>query len=104
MIQIIFYFNGGIAEMKKWLKMTLIVTTAVSMTVGLYDVSYAAGTKVKKYSNCKELNKVYKGGVAKSASVKNKGGKTKYKPYVSAALYNANKSKDRDKDGIACER
>ena len=58
----------------------------------------------KKYSNCKALNKDYKGGVALSSSVKNKGGKTKYKPYVSKALYDANKSKDRDKDGIACER
>lgn len=34
----------------------------------------------------------------------NKGGKTKYKPTVSAKLYAANKSKDRDKDGITCER
>ncbi len=60
--------------------------------------------KPKVYKNCTELNKAYKGGVAKSSSVKNKGGKTKYKPYVSKALYDANKSKDRDKDGIACER
>ncbi len=39
-----------------------------------------------------------------NSKVKNKGGKTNYKPYVSSALYNANKDKDRDKDGIACER
>lgn len=26
------------------------------------------------------------------------------KPYVSTALYNANKKMDRDKDGIACEK
>ncbi|OKO87778.1 YhjA [Geobacillus proteiniphilus] len=42
--------------------------------------------------------------MARSASVKNKGGKTRYKPYVSKALYDANKRLDRDKDGIACER
>ncbi|GAB0168201.1 excalibur calcium-binding domain-containing protein [Lysinibacillus sp. CTST325] len=58
----------------------------------------------KTYKNCKELNKDYKGGVAKDANVKNKGGKTKYAPFVSAELYKANASKDRDKDGIACER
>lgn len=54
--------------------------------------------------NCTELNKDYKGGVAISSSTKNKGGKTKYKPYVSKELYNANKKSDRDKDGIACEK
>lgn len=58
----------------------------------------------KKYKNCTELNKDYKGGVAKDAKVKNKGGKTKHAPFVSAELYKANSSKDRDKDGIACER
>lgn len=66
--------------------------------------SVAAKSTVKKYKNCTELNKDYKGGVAKSSSVKNKGGKTKYKPHVSKELYEANKSKDRDKDLIACER
>ncbi|MGA9230791.1 MAG: excalibur calcium-binding domain-containing protein, partial [Exiguobacterium oxidotolerans] len=30
--------------------------------------------------------------------------KTKYAQHVSLATYNLNKSKDRDKDGIACER
>lgn len=60
--------------------------------------------KAKEYKNCTELNKDYKGGVAKSASIKNKGGKTKHKPFVSAELYEANKTKDRDKDFIACEK
>lgn len=63
-----------------------------------------AKVAVKKYRNCKEMNKDYKGGVARSASVRNKGGKTKYKPFVSKELYDANKARDRDKDLIACER
>ena len=63
-----------------------------------------AKTEVKKYKNCKELNADYKGGVARSASAKNKGGKTKYKPFVSKELYEANAGLDRDKDDIACER
>ncbi|WP_429372704.1 excalibur calcium-binding domain-containing protein [Paenibacillus sp. DS2015] len=63
-----------------------------------------AQTKIVTYKNCTELNKVYKGGVARSSSVKNKGGKTNYKPFVSQALYDANKKSDRDKDLIACER
>ncbi len=57
----------------------------------------------KKFSNCTELNKVYPGGVAKSAKSVNKGGKTKKTPTVNAKVYSANSSKDRDKDGIACE-
>ncbi|MBY9079692.1 excalibur calcium-binding domain-containing protein [Paenibacillus sp. HN-1] len=64
----------------------------------------SAGAEMKKYRNCSELNKVYKGGVARSASTKNVGGKTKYKPFVSAKLYEMNSGKDRDKDGIACEK
>ncbi|MFD0051023.1 excalibur calcium-binding domain-containing protein [Actinomycetes bacterium NPDC127524] len=63
-----------------------------------------ASTKIITYKNCTALNKVYKGGVAKSSKVRNKGGKTHYKPYVSSALYSKNIHSDRDKDGIACER
>jgi len=69
-----------------------------------YDAGNVAEAKAKVFKNCTELNKTYKGGVAKSASIRNKGGKTRYKPHVSKAIYEANRSKDRDKDGIACER
>lgn len=57
----------------------------------------------KKFSNCSALNKVYPGGVAKAKNWKNKGGEIKNKPEVNAKVYTDNKSKDRDKDGIACE-
>ena len=58
----------------------------------------------KKYANCTALNKDYPGGVSKSSSTKNKGGKTKKMPKVSASIYAANSKMDRDKDGIACEK
>lgn len=64
----------------------------------------AAAVKVKTYENCTAINKVYKGGIARNSKVKNKGGKTKHKPFVSQALYDANKKSDRDKDLIACEK
>ena len=57
----------------------------------------------KKFSNCAALNKVYPGGVAKSAKWKNKGGEIKNTPLVNAKVYGENSSRDRDKDGIACE-
>ncbi|MGG3798633.1 excalibur calcium-binding domain-containing protein [Metabacillus fastidiosus] len=84
------------------------VTTAIlslSLILGALVVSPSSiDAAAKSYKNCTELNKDYKGGVAKDSKVTNKGGKTKNTPHVSADLYNANKSKDRDKDGIACEK
>ena len=89
--------------MKKVVTLFLSFAIAISFSFNSLQVD-AASPKVVTYKNCTELNKVYKGGVAKSATVKNIGGKTKYKPFVSQALYNANKKSDRDKDLIACER
>ena len=57
-----------------------------------------------KFKNCTAVNKVYNGGVSKSADIVNSGGKTKYVPTVNAKLYKTLKSMDRDKDGIACEK
>ena len=68
------------------------------------ETADARPIKNKSYKNCMALNKVFKGGVAKSRTTKNKGGKIKHKPFVSKTLYNKNKKNDRDKDGIACER
>lgn len=56
----------------------------------------------KEYANCSELQKDYRGGVARQGAV-NQGGSTKYKPHYDDALYEANRKSDRDKDGIACE-
>lgn len=75
------------------------------LAASLFVVPFqSADAAPAKFKNCTELNKVYAGGVAKDAKVKNKGGKTKYKPHVSAEIYKAHSKMDRDKDGIACER
>ena len=58
----------------------------------------------KKFANCAALNAVYPGGVAKDSKVTNIGGATNYLPVVKPKIYKANSSKDRDKDGISCER
>jgi len=89
--------------MKKIVTVLLAFTIAISFSFSSVNVE-AASPKVVSYKNCTELNKVYKGGVARSASVKNVGGKTNYKPFVSQAIYDANKKSDRDKDLIACEK
>ena len=71
-----------------------------AMTMGMFQSTYAAA---KKFKNCTELNRVYPGGVALPGAV-NAGGATKKEPKYDKALYTANKSSDRDKDGIACEK
>ncbi len=83
--------------------MSLMLVTSFTVSAAPMPAD-AAVAKAKTYANCKEVNKVYKGGIARTAKVKNKGGVTKYKPFVSQALYDANKKSDRDKDLIACER
>jgi hypothetical protein len=55
------------------------------------------------FQNCKELNKVYPGGVALPGAV-NSGSISKKSPEFNKNLYLANKKSDRDKDGIACEK
>jgi hypothetical protein len=63
-----------------------------------FGSSAGAMSPAKAYKNCTELRKAYPMGVAKSKAAAKKSG-AKYAPSV----YNANKSKDRDKDGAACE-
>ncbi|WP_274310450.1 excalibur calcium-binding domain-containing protein [Solibacillus daqui] len=75
-----------------------------SVTISTIEAEASTKVKIVEYKNCKEINAIYSGGIAKSATVKNVGGKTKYKPFVSAELYAKNNKSDRDNDGIACER
>lgn len=63
-----------------------------------------AAKAVKKYRNCSQLNAVFKGGVARSSKWVNKGSRIKQKPTVNAKVYDLNKSLDRDRDGLVCER
>jgi len=90
------------------LKAALVTFGCISASLVLVatsvDYSLALVAAAKTYANCSELNKVYAGGVALSRTSVNLGGKTKYAPTVNAGVYRANSSKDRDHDGIACER
>lgn len=84
------------------------LVVALALTIGL-SAPVAAVEMVgsaKTYSNCTALNKAYPHGVAKPGARDKVSGSSKpvtnFK--VSASLYSANKSKDRDKDGVACEK
>lgn len=82
----------------------LITATALAATVGVSGASARVPILDKKFANCAALNKVYPGGVAKASSSVNKGGATKLTPVVNAKVYKENAGKDRDNDGIACEK
>jgi len=82
------------------MKRITVITVCLGLLIAFPTESNAAA---KKFKNCTELNKVYPGGVALPGAV-NAGGTTKKEPKYDKALYTANKSSDRDKDGIACEK
>ena len=82
------------------MKRVVVASICLGLAIAFPTQSNAAA---KKFKNCTELNKVYPGGVALPGAV-NSGGATKKEPKYDKALYNANKSSDRDKDGIACEK
>jgi hypothetical protein len=81
-----------------------LAAATILLVPSIANASQQSGLATKKFSNCKALNRVYPGGVSRSGSVSNSGGATKFTPTVSARVYKENKSKDRDHDGIACER
>ena len=56
-----------------------------------------------KFASCSSMNKTFKTGVSKSAKPVNRGPGPIQKPQVNPAVYKANVSLDKDKDGIACE-
>lgn len=87
------------------MKRISVILLSATLVLGVSTISPTeTDAAAKKFNNCTELNKTYKGGVAKAANIKNKGGKTKFTPFVSKEIYDANIKSDRDKDGIACER
>lgn len=81
----------------------------IALTFSSSTATYAADAT--KYKNCTALNKSYPGGIAKTGATDTtkKNGKVvvakpKKSPVVDDAVYAKNKSLDRDKDGVACEK
>ena len=69
----------------------------------IFTGTSAQAVTYKTYKNCAAVNKVYAHGIAKKGYSKTASGLTAA-PFVNTKLYNLNKSKDRDGDGVACER
>ena len=71
------------------------------MIAALLVVPTAASAKV--FPNCKAVDKTYPHGIAKNAHAATHASGLTGRPFVSAKLYRQNSTKDRDKDGVACE-
>jgi hypothetical protein len=83
---------------KKFVASAVVLVSAAAVSV------MPAGAAARKFANCTAMHKTYKGGVARPGGHQKPGQpKLRYKPYANLALYNANHTLDRDKDGIACE-
>lgn len=87
---------------------TALVLSAM-LALGSVASPVAVEAKAKHYANCTKLQKVYPHGVGKKGAKDKVSGR--YQPGKSVtnfkksnALYNANKDKDRDGDGVACEK
>jgi hypothetical protein len=77
---------------------------ALTLVVGAPGVASAKAKPAHHFKNCTDMHRTYPGGVAKPGAKDHRSsGHAKHVPHVSAALYEANSTMDRDKDGIACE-
>lgn len=80
-------------------------TVAVVVVALVPAIAFTAPAgAAKKYKNCASLNKDYPHGVGKPGARDRTSGRPVTNFKVSSSLYNANSGRDRDGDGIACEK
>jgi hypothetical protein len=86
--------------------MKIVLAVVAACVLFLPAQAATATSSVHHFKNCTDMHRTYKGGVARKGAhdKRRNGGHARYKPHVSTTLYNANKSMDRDHDGIACEQ
>ncbi|MDL9936034.1 excalibur calcium-binding domain-containing protein [Gordonia sp. ABSL1-1] len=80
------------------------VLTGAALSILGPAMGAGPATAATKYPNCKALNADYPHGVGKPGAVDSTSGTPVTEFTVDADLYNANTSRDRDGDGIACEQ
>ncbi|MFN8076044.1 MAG: excalibur calcium-binding domain-containing protein [Kineosporiaceae bacterium] len=84
--------------------MAAAVASATAVTVTAAGTAAEAATP--KFKNCTELTKRYPHGVGRKGAKDKVRGRTKPVTTftVSTTVYNANRGRDADHDGVACER
>ena len=80
-----------------------LLVRAIALALVVTVMCVPSATAAKIFKNCKAVNKVHEHGIAKNAKRASSATGLTGRPFVSAALYAANESKDRDHDGVACE-
>lgn len=87
---------------------TKVVRGSAALLIGLalsLGTATPAHAAVKKYSSCAKLNKDYHHGVGKPGARDKTSGKQVTNFTRNKKVYDLNKkARDRDKDGIACEK
>ena len=87
------------------LKKLLIASLAASAVVlSATAVPASAAPAPKSYKNCTELNKVYPHGVGKKGARDKTSDERVTTFRVNTTVYKLNTARDRDNDGIACEK
>jgi len=79
------------------------IAAVLVVAVGLIFAPPVSAATPRVFKNCKAVNKVYAHGIAKNFRVIKKADGLTGRPFVSYKLYTANHTRDRDKDGVACE-
>jgi hypothetical protein len=88
------------------MRRTAAITTVLVLALLGGAQAQTASASVPTFSNCTKMNKVYPHGVGRSGAHDHvaKGSKPVTNFKVSTSIYNANRARDRDKDGVACEK
>jgi hypothetical protein len=82
----------------------LAASVSLALTAVTFGGTAAQAAPAKKYSNCTKLNKDYPHGVGKPGA-KDKTSGTPVTTFTrNKKVYKQNTARDRDKDGIACEK
>lgn len=83
--------------------MKKVIVSLLIASLSVMTVSPSNASEI--FADCKAVNKVYKYGVGLEGAQNMVKGKPRASKHdVNKAVYDANKKKDRDKDGIACEK
>ncbi len=80
------------------------VVSSFAFNISVQTKRQFANAANKRYRSCAALNRVFDGGLARSAAAQSANGSGNRLASVSASGYSRNSSLDRDRDGVACER
>ena len=102
--QVLRWHSSGreVAPLKRPL---VLITSVVALAAFGVQVSGAVESRgAREYRNCRALHRDWEHGVARSRAAANAEVNDGYgRPYVSRALYRANRDLDANDDGVACE-